>query len=138
MICRPTQRPAAETRLGATGPGRACDRGSITAETAVVLPVLLLAVAVGMWLVMLALAQLRCVDAAHGAARAAARGEPAAQVRAAAEEAAPAGAQVTVAQVDRDVAIDVAATVRPFGGLLRLVPSVHVGATAHTVAEPSP
>ena len=135
MIWRPGVRRVAAGLRGAAGPGRASDRGSVTAETAVVLPVLVLAVALGVWLVLVALAQLRCVDAAHAAARAAGRGEPVSAVRAATVDAAPAGAQVTIAQEGRAVTVAVPATVRPFGGLLRLVPSVHVGATAHAESE---
>jgi len=55
----------------------------VTAETALVLPVLV-CVAVGLaWLVVLGAAQVRCVDAAREVARLSARGESAATVAAA-------------------------------------------------------
>jgi Flp pilus assembly protein TadG len=52
------------------------ERGMVTAETAVVLPVLLLVLAGAVAAVTVVGAQMRCVDAAREAARAAARGEP--------------------------------------------------------------
>ena len=52
------------------------DGGMATAELAVVLPVLVLLVAAGLTAISVLLAQLRCVDGAREAARAAARGEP--------------------------------------------------------------
>jgi len=132
---RPVATPLAGGRRGATGPGRRGDRGSVTAETAVVLPVLLLAVAAGVWLIGVADAEaLQRMDAAFEDMWAA-RGEPVAQVRAAAAEAAPAGAQITVQQGGPMVTVAVTAVVRPFGGLLRSLPTVHVGATARAVSE---
>ncbi|WP_232247523.1 TadE family type IV pilus minor pilin [Kitasatospora azatica] len=47
----------------------------MTAETAVVLPSLILLMAMLIWGVLTAAAQLRCIDAARVAARAAARGD---------------------------------------------------------------
>src|SRR5206468_10387938 len=51
------------------------ERGMVTAETAVVLPVLLLVLAGAVAAVTVVGVQLRCVDAAREGARAAARGE---------------------------------------------------------------
>src|SRR5688500_19315552 len=51
------------------------DAGMVTAETAVVLPVLLLVLVCAVAAVTVVGAQLRCVDAAREGARAAARGE---------------------------------------------------------------
>ena len=65
-----------------TGPWRRRDAGMVTAETAVVLPVLLLVLAGAVAAVTVVGAQLRCVDAAREGARAAARGEDVATVRA--------------------------------------------------------
>src|SRR5688500_20233283 len=56
------------------------DAGMVTAETAVVLPVLLLVLAGAVAAVTVVGAQLRCVDAAREGARAAARGESVAEV----------------------------------------------------------
>ncbi|MGW2475334.1 TadE family type IV pilus minor pilin [Streptomyces sp. NPDC001665] len=68
----------------------------MTAEAAMVIPVLALLALALLWALMAASAQIRCVDAARAGARAAARSEPAPQVRAAALAAAPGGAAVQV------------------------------------------
>ncbi len=73
--------------------GRA-DGGYVTAETAVVVPVLVVVTAMLLWGLMTAVAQIRCVDAARAGARAAARSEPRAAALAAAATAAPRGAVV--------------------------------------------
>ncbi|MET7935426.1 TadE family type IV pilus minor pilin [Streptomyces sp. NPDC005322] len=70
------------------------DRGFVTAEAAVALPVLALFALMLIWGLMAASAQLQCVDAARAGARAAARSEPRAAALAAARSAAPRGARV--------------------------------------------
>lgn len=79
------------------GPRRG-DRGYVTAETAVVIPVLVALAALLIWGLMAAAAQVRCVDAARAGARAAARSEAPGEVRRVVLEAAPDGAQVRVAR----------------------------------------
>nr|WP_243869449.1 TadE family type IV pilus minor pilin [Streptomyces liangshanensis] len=74
------------------------DRGSVTVEAAMAVPVLVaftLALVWGLWA---AAAQIRCVDAARAGARAAARSEPGAEALAAARSAAPEGARITMAR----------------------------------------
>ncbi|MFJ6353844.1 TadE family type IV pilus minor pilin [Streptomyces sp. NPDC092046] len=75
---------------------RRSERGSVTAETAVALPALVLFTAALLWALGAAGAQIRCVDAARAGARAVARSEPVAAAEAAARAAAPDGARVTV------------------------------------------
>ncbi|MFD5770056.1 TadE family type IV pilus minor pilin [Streptomyces sp. NPDC127049] len=72
------------------------DRGSVTVEAAIVLPVLALFAMALLWALAASAAQIRCVDAARAGARAAARSEPAEAVTAAARAAAPDGARVAV------------------------------------------
>ncbi|MGY1820660.1 TadE family type IV pilus minor pilin [Geodermatophilus sp. SYSU D00079] len=109
------------------------EAGMVTAETAVVLPVLLLVLAGAVAAVTVVGAQLRCVDAAREGARAAARGEDAAVVVALAARAAPDGARATIAQDGPAVAVTVAAQVAPLGP----VPfRVRVAATAVAQREP--
>lgn len=72
------------------------DTGSVTAEAAMVLPVLVALALVLVWALVAAADQIRCVDAARAGARAAARSEPEAAVREAARTAAPARARVVV------------------------------------------
>ncbi|WP_432104585.1 TadE family type IV pilus minor pilin [Streptomyces sp. bgisy091] len=76
--------------------GQRGDRGAVTAEAAMVLPVLVAFVLVLAWALVAAADQIRCVDAARAGARAAARSEPEHAVRAAAQGAAPAEARVLV------------------------------------------
>ncbi|MEU8629595.1 TadE family type IV pilus minor pilin [Streptomyces sp. NPDC048669] len=72
------------------------DRGAVTAEAAMTIPVLVVFTLALLWALMAASAQIRCVDAARAGARAAARSEPEAQVREAALSAAPGRAGVEV------------------------------------------
>src|SRR3954466_11152797 len=109
------------------------EAGMVTAETAVVLPVLLLVLAGAVAAVVLVGAQLRCVDAAREAARAAARGEPAAAVARIADGAAPDGATSTLGGDGETVTVTVTVTVSPLGPLPW---HVAVSATATGVREP--
>lgn len=111
------------------------DRGMATAEMAVALPALVVLVAAGMTAVSVLTVQLRCVDAAREAARAAARGENAAVVRSLAERSGPGGSDVAVTSGAQEVEVTVSAEADPVGGLL---PAVHVQATAVALREPEP
>ncbi|MEU6373338.1 TadE family type IV pilus minor pilin [Streptomyces sp. NPDC046909] len=77
--------------------GRA-DRGFVTAESAVVLPVLVMFATALVWGLLVVAAQIQCVDAARTGARAAAREDPADAVVEVARAAAPRGAEVTVSR----------------------------------------
>lgn len=119
-------------------PGRraaARDTGMVTAETAVVLPVLLVVLAAAVWVLAAVAGQLRCVDAARAAARAAARGDGSPVVQAAATQVAPAGATVQVQRSAQEVTVVVRAEVRPFGAALSRLPGVPVLARATAVVE---
>jgi hypothetical protein len=107
--------------------------GMVTAETAVVLPVLLFVLAGAVAAVVVVGAQLRCVDAAREAARAAARGEPTAVVVAVATDAGPDGATTHLGGDADTVTVTVAATISPLGPLPW---HVRVSATATGVREP--
>ncbi len=107
--------------------------GSVTAELATALPVLVVMLAVAIGVVGAVTDQLRCVDAAREGARAAARGEPAARVVAIARQVAPPGAQVQTAPAgDGMLTVSVSSRV-PMAG--RLLP-VAVRARAVAAAEP--
>ncbi|WNV76218.1 TadE family type IV pilus minor pilin [Geodermatophilus sp. DSM 44513] len=120
----------ARRRRAGRGSGEA---GMVTAETAVVLPVLLLVLAGAVAAVTVVGAQLRCVDAAREGARAAARGEDTALVTALTGRAAPAGARTTVAGDATTVTVTVVADVAPLGPVPLRVP---VAASAVTWREP--
>lgn len=123
-------------RLKQLGPSaRVSSRGSVTAETAVVLPVLVIAVVVGIWLIATTVAALRCGDAAREGARAWARGDSSADVRAAALQAAPAGSVVELTRSAGTVKVRVAAHVRPWSGVARWVPAIPVGASVAAARE---
>lgn len=111
------------------------DRGSVSAETAVVLPVLVLVLAVLVFVLACVAAQLRCVDAARSAARLAARGEAPALVEAAAREAAPRGATVHVSRSGDHVLVVVDAAVEPFGRAAHGLATVQVRGRAAALDE---
>lgn len=111
------------------------DRGSVTAETAVLLPVLLVVLAAAVWVLAALSAQLRCVDAARAGARDAARGETSEVVRATAQRLSPDGAVVVTAPNGDLVEVRVTAQIRPFGSLLRVLPAVTVSGRATAAVE---
>lgn len=87
----------------------------VTAETAVVLPVLLLVLLCAVAAVTVVGAQLRCVDAAREGARAAARGETGAVVAELAGGVAPDGAVTAVRPAGDQVWVTVSVEVSPLG-----------------------
>jgi Flp pilus assembly protein TadG len=112
--------------------------GYVTAETAMVLPVLAILLAVGLWAVAVAGAQLRCIDAARDAARAVARGESDSSASAAASAAAPPGAHIDIGHVGNRVVVVVSVRVGKGLGPLSAVsiPTVAATATAESEADP--
>ena len=114
------------------------DRGSATAETAVVLPVLVLLLATALWALGAISIQLSCVEAARAAARAAARGEPEEEVRRRAAEVAGAEATIQVDVSDGEAVVRVSRDAGPPWPLLRrLLGPLPVSAEAATDVEPS-
>ena len=103
-----------------------------------VLPVLALLLAVGLWAVAVAGAQVRCVDAARDAARAAARGESDATATTVAQAAAPGGAQVVVSRDGGLVTVTVSARVSGGLGPLSAITAPTVSATATAESEGAP
>ena len=113
---------------------RPADGGFVTAEAAVATLTLVFTLAVLLWGLMATAAQLACVDAARTGARAAARSEAPAQVRAVALSVAPRGAQVTVRRTDDRVHVRVRA--RSLGPV-PLAVTLHAEATALAEDRPS-
>jgi Flp pilus assembly protein TadG len=94
---------------------RDADRGFVTAEAALALPVLVMVTAVLVGGLIAMLLQIQCVDAARSGARAAARQDPADQVREVVRGIAPRGATVTVSREESQVRVVVVAkTPLPF------------------------
>ena len=111
------------------------ERGAVTAELALALP-LLLAVTTGLvWLLTLATAQSRVVDASREAARAVARGDDVGLARDLAVRIAPEGARVTVSTEGDRVVVATTARVTGPGGLFAALPGVEVASRAVTTRE---
>ncbi|MEU0563894.1 TadE family type IV pilus minor pilin [Nonomuraea sp. NPDC005983] len=108
-------------------------RGSITAETAAVLPALMIVLAAALWAIQAVGAQLECVDAARTAARAAARGEPLDQVRALVHSATRPEAHVDVSRTPDSTTVEISLDVRPAWGAS--LPAVRVTASATAATE---
>ncbi|MFJ3599852.1 TadE family type IV pilus minor pilin [Streptomyces sp. NPDC090126] len=89
----------------------------MTAEAAVVLPVLAVFALALLWVLVAAADHIRCLDAARAGARAAARSEPEAAVLAAARDAAPQGARVEMGRAGELWRIRVEAPTRGPGRL---------------------
>jgi Flp pilus assembly protein TadG len=105
----------------------------VTAETAVLLPVVVLLVAVVAGLTAGAATHLRCADAARAAARAVAIGEEDGAAAAVARRVAGDGARVAVGRSEGWVVVTVEATLGPS---LPLVGGIVVSGAATTRAEP--
>jgi len=90
----------------------------VTAELAVAIPAAVLVLAMSLAGVTAGIDQIRCVDAARLAARAAARGDTSSAVRAAALSAAPRGASVALASDSSTVTVTVEVRSGGWGGVL--------------------
>ena len=113
--------------------GRSTSRGSVTAETAAMLPALMVVLAAALWAIQAVAVQLECVDAARVAARAAARGEPLDEVRNLVRVATGHEAQVNVSRNSEQTRIEISVEVRPPWG--PALPAVQVTASATAATE---
>lgn len=102
-----------------------------------VLPVLVVLALGLVWLVSLAVAQVRVVDAARETARAVARDEPADVAVALGRSVAPDAARIRVEDSHDTVTVHVSAEVRGPGGLFGFVRGVTVDASTVAAKEPS-
>lgn len=111
------------------------ERGAVTAELALGLP-LVLAVTVGLvWLLAAASAQIRVVDAARESARSLARGDSESSARAVGSTIAPDGAEIRVMIKGGRVAVTASADVAGPGGLFDFLPGVTVRSEAVALLE---
>lgn len=115
--------------------GRRDQRGAVTAELALGLPLLLGVTVVMVWLLALAAGQVRAVDGARETARALARGDDPAEALAVGRRVAPAGARFAVARGGGRVVVRVTAEVAGPGGLGGVLPDVTLAAEAVAVQE---
>ena len=123
----------AERERRARRPVWGSDRGFVTAESAVVLPVLVMFAMALVWGLHVMAAQIQCVDAARTGARAAARQDPADAVIEVTREAAPRGAIVTVGREGDEVRVVVVAKPPVLTGLPFEVREEAVAAAEETV-----
>ena len=114
---------------------RRAERGAVTAELALTLP-MLVAVTVGLvWLLAVGAAQVRTVDAARETARALARGDEEGAAVARGAQVAPSGSTVTVSRGAGEVRVTVVGEVTGPGGLFGRLPTPRVRAEAVAVDE---
>ena len=118
------------------GARRRDERGAVTAEAALVLPLLVALTAALCWLLGVGAAQVRTVDAAREAARVVARGEDEGTATALAQRIAPEGAVVAISAGEVEVRVRVTAQVDGPGGLLGALPGATVDSTAVAAPEP--
>jgi Flp pilus assembly protein TadG len=114
------------------------DRGAVTAELALGLPLLLAVTVALVWLLALAAGQVRVVDGAREAARALARGDPEAAAFGRAERVAGPGSRATAAYAGGEVTVTVRRRVSGPGGVLAVLPSVVLDADAVAATESPP
>jgi Flp pilus assembly protein TadG len=125
-----TPRRGPRMNHSATQTRRRDDRGAVTAELAMVLP-LLVAVTSGLvWLLAVGADQLRAVDAARETARAVARGDATEAAVAVGEQVAPNGATVRVSTRDGRVHVTVTGEVAGPGGIFGVLPPAQLHAEA--------
>jgi Flp pilus assembly protein TadG len=114
------------------------ERGAVTAELAVALPVLVFVTLGLVWLLSLGVAKARMVDASREAARALARGDSADAAVAVAREVAPEGTTVSVADSGDRVTVSASWHPAGLGGLLDVLPAVELTADAVALREAPP
>jgi Flp pilus assembly protein TadG len=120
-------------------PCRRClQRGAVTAELALGIPLLLAVVVALVWLLAVGAGQVRVVDAAREAARALARGDDQAAAVARAERLAGDGARVSVVSTGGQVRVLVTRDLDGPGGLLDALPGATLSSEAVAAVEGAP
>ncbi len=111
------------------------ERGAVTAEAALALPVLVMMTVGLVWLLSLGTAQLQVIDAARETARAVARGDAATAAVEAGRRVAPDGGTVVVSTDGDHVVVEASARIDGPGRLFSWLPGVTVRAEAFSLAE---
>lgn len=117
---------------------RRSESGSVTAEAALVLPTMALFALALVWMIGVAIAQVRVVDAARDAAREVARGGDIAAADGQARRTAPDGSRVQVNVVGGQATVSVTCPASPPAWMILPLPTVDVHATATVAVEGSP
>jgi hypothetical protein len=107
----------------------------VTAETATVLPFLLLVTLALGWMIAIGIAQVRCLDAAREAARVVARGDGFGAAVDVATQVAPTGARIAIDESDAAVDVEVTLRLTPPVPLLGPVMTIPLSATATAALE---
>lgn len=119
--------------LGLMRPRR--ENGSVTAEAAVVLPIVAAFALVLVWMVSIGIAQVQVVDAARDAARGLARGDDRSAAVSAARRAAPTHADIQVSYEADTVTVAVSSDQRGPGWLFIPLPAVTLHAESTIEVE---
>ncbi|MBA2700059.1 MAG: pilus assembly protein [Nocardioidaceae bacterium] len=114
------------------------DDGTVTAEAAIVLPLVTAFALVLVWMISVGVAQVRVVDAARDAARALARGDEESAATQAAHRTAPAQATVTTDESGGTVTVTVTSHQEAPRWLLVPLPGITVDASATVQLEEPP
>lgn len=115
---------------------KAQERGTVTAEAAVVLPIVAAFALTLVWMLTVGIAKIETVDAARDAARAIARGDDPDQAIAIAARTAPPNADIDIGEAETGtVTVTVSAQAEPPGWLLVPLPAVSVESQATTLVE---
>jgi hypothetical protein len=112
------------------------DTGSVTAETAVVLPAVMLVLAILLWGLAVGSGQIALIDAARSGARMAARGDSIGDIRTAVKSSSSMVTGVSVKTEADAIRVKVDGRVRAFGPLHRLLPELNLHAETVAVREP--
>ncbi|MGZ0149243.1 TadE family type IV pilus minor pilin [Kribbella sp. WER1] len=111
------------------------ERGAVTAEMALVLPVLVGLLLLGIWSIGLVVMNIRCIDAARDVARAVARGESVETAQAIGHRTVPSGT-VTITREGADIHVTVAVKPAHSPPLLTFITPTELAATAILQSEP--
>ena len=112
-------------------------RGAVTAEVAIALPILLTLLFLGIWLIGVVTANIQCIDAARDVARAVARGESPEIAQEIGRRTAPSNATITITRTGPDIHVTVTATPNRNAPLLTALPATPTTAKAILQSEPT-
>jgi hypothetical protein len=110
----------------------------VTAEAALVLPIMALVALAMLWVVSVGIAEVRVIDAARDAARMMARGDSAAEAVQAARRTAGGAADVRIDRGDGLVEVQVTVRMSPPGWLLLPLPDVTLRSTSSVEDDDAP
>ena len=112
------------------------ERGAVTAEAAIVIPLIAVFAVAMAWLVCVGLTAVRAQDAARETARAAARSDDSGSALSLGRRVAPDGSRISVSAQDSTVVVAVTSPVKGPGGLFGRVSGLQVHAEAVAAQEP--